>query len=206
MRIFFIDISSSVGFSPANAPHLTPALELDDAMIDFSASLEAKGLPTSIQSSQDIDVLMNAFEDYVKGLNFWQYYTLDAKAERESVKAALSNNNITPWDGIAHKTVVELAELAKSSGNVIGLGVPQKRFGTHVKGEVAAGLVKAAFVELDDIDALADAWVRVVDVINVPSYEEWTDDTRAAMGNIRNRMRYTRLDEHGPKLGPITKQ
>lgn len=175
-------------------------------MINFSVSLEAKGLPTTVKSSQDIDVLMTAFEDYVKGLDFWQYYVLDVKAERESVKAALSQNKFTTWEGIANKTVVELAELAKSSGSVIGLGVPQARFGTHVKGEVAAGLVKAAFVELNDIDALADAWIKVVDVINVPLYEAWNDDTRAAMDGIRNRMKYMRLDEHGPKLGPITKE
>ncbi|KAF7796344.1 hypothetical protein EIP86_007521 [Pleurotus ostreatoroseus] len=193
------------GYSPANTPHLTPALELDDAMIQFSVSLEAKGLPTTVKSSQDIDVLMSAFEDYVKGLDFWQYYVLDVKAERESVKAALSQNKFTTWEGIANKTVVELAELAKSSGSVIGLGIPQARFGTHVKGEVAAGLVKAAFVELSDIDALADAWIKVVDVINVPLYAAWNDDTRAAMDGIRNRMKYMRLDEHGPKLGPITK-
>ena len=55
-------------------------------------------------------------------------------------------------------------------------------------------------------DALADAWIKIVDVINVPLYEAWQDDTRAAIDNIRNRTRYMRLDEHGPKLGPITKQ
>lgn len=194
------------GYSPANTPHLTPALELDSAMIDFSISLEAKGLPTTVKSQQDVDVLMKAFEEHVKGLDFWQYYVLDVKAERESVKAALAANKTTKWDGVAHKTVVELAEIVKTSGKVVGLGVPQKRFGTRVEGQDAAGLVKAAFVDLQDHEALADAWVKIVDVINVPLYEVWQDDTRAAMDGIRNRMRYMRLEEHGPKLGPITKE
>ena len=35
--------------------------------------------------------------------------------------------------------------------------------------------------------------------------EEWKNDTQAALDNIRNRLRYIRLEEHGPKLGPITK-
>lgn len=175
-------------------------------MIEFSTTLEAKGLPTTVTSTADIDVLMTAFQDYVKALDFWQYYVLDIKAERESVKAALSQHKFSTWDGIANKSVAEIAEIAKSSGSVVGLGIPQKRFGTHVKGEVAAGLVKAAFVDLQDADALADAWVKVVDVINLPLYEEWKEDTRAAMENIKNRLRYTRLDDNGPKLGPITKQ
>lgn len=109
-------------------------------MIEFSASVEAKGLPTSVNSSQDIDVLMAAFEDHVESLDFWQFYVLDIKAERESVKAALLENKTTPFDGITHKSVVELAEIMRISGDVVGLGVPQKRFGTCVRGEVAAAL------------------------------------------------------------------
>ncbi len=155
---------------------------------------------------EDIDTLMAAFKDYIKGKNFWHYYVLDVKAERESVKKALSQNKLSSWSGIEHKNVVELAEVLRSSGSVIGLGVPQKRFGTHVEGPVAAGLVKAAFVDLQDVDALADAWIRVVDVLNVPLYQEWEDDTEAAISNIKGRLKYTRLDEHGPKLGPITKE
>ena len=74
-------------------------------------------------------------------------------------------------------------------------------------GGVAAGLVKAAFVDMGDanMDSLADAWVRVVDVLNVPLYEEWEEDTRVALDNVKNRLKYTRLDEHGPRMGEISK-
>ena len=167
-------------------------------MVEFSATLSEKGLPTSIASENDIDVLMNAFQEYVKSLNFWQYYVLDVKAERESVKKALMANKLYPWEGVAYKSVVELADILRTSGNVIGFGTPEKRFGTHVEGSVAAGLVKAAFVDCHDHDALADAWIRVVDVLNVPLYAEWEADTKAAMDGIKNRMKYTRLDAHGP--------
>lgn len=195
-----------LGYSPANTPHLTAALELDDAMIAFSVSLEEKGLPTVITSEADIGVLMAAFQEHINSLNFWQYYVLNVKAERESVKKALSAGNLHPWEGVAYKSVVELAEILRTSGYVNGIGAPEKRFGTHVEGPVAAGLVKAAFVDIQDVEALADAWIRVVDVLNVPLYEEWEADTKAAMDGIRNRMKYARLDDHGPKLGPITKE
>jgi glycogen debranching enzyme len=75
-----------------------------------------------------------------------------------------------------------------------------------VDAHVAASLVTAAFVEVQDVDDLADAWIRVVDVINVPLYLEWEEDTKAAVGNLKNRVRYTRLDNHGPKLGKISKE
>lgn len=175
-------------------------------MVEFSTSLKANGLPTTVTSEKDVDVLMAAFQDYVKTLNFWQYYVLDIKAERESVKKALAAKQSHPWEGVANRTIVELAELLKSSGNVIGFGTPEKRFATHVEGPVAAGLVKAAFPDLQDVDALADAWIKIVDVVNVPLYAEWEKDTKAAMDGIKNRIKYARLDAHGPKLGPITKE
>ena len=176
-------------------------------MVEFSASLATKGLPTIITSEDDVNVLMTAFEEYVGSLNFWQYYVFDVKAERESVKAALAKGDVKPWTTeIAHKTVVELADLLRNSGQLLGWGVPTKRFATRVDGAIAASLVKSAFVDLQDVDALSDAWVRVVDVLNVPLYGIWKEDFKAAFDGIKNRMKYTRLDPHGPRLGPITKE
>lgn len=178
-------------------------------MIRFSKELASKGLPTSVTSQADVDRLVGGFQDYLQDLNMWQYYVLDVKKERESVLTALTGANAATWDGpdVVHKSVVELAEIVRASGNIHGHKKLEKKFGTYVDGPVAAGLVKAAFVDIgNDSNALADAWVRVVDVLNVPLYEEWKEDTRVALDNIKNRLRYTRLDEHGPKLGPITEQ
>lgn len=160
-----------------------------------------------VESQQDIDTLMNAFKEYIKDLNFWQYYVFDVAAEKASIKSAFENKTVVEWTGVdvAHKTVVELAEVIKTSGHINSFRALERRFGTHVDGPIAAGFVRAAFVDLkDDSDALADAWVRVVDVINVPLYEEWEADTSVALDHMKNRLKYTRLDEHGPKLGPIT--
>jgi len=194
------------GFSPHNSPHLTPALELDTAIIEFSASLIKRGLPTRVTTAADVDALINALGAYVKALNLWQYYVFDVKAERASVKEALAENKVTPWDGpaVASKTVVELATIFRASSNIEGLGKLSKRFCSRVDGGVAAGFVQAAFTELTDADAIADAWIKVVDVLNVPLYEEFNEDTRVALDNIQNRLKYTRLDEHGPKLGDIS--
>ncbi|KAF8074817.1 glycoside hydrolase family 13 protein [Lyophyllum atratum] len=195
------------GFSPANSPHLTPALEFDTAMLDFSGSLSVKGLPTSVDSEAHITALINAFSAVTEGLNFWQYYVLDPTRERKAVKDALASGMYGTWLGpdIKGKNAAQLAEFVKSQGNIKGLGTFASRFCVHVDPGVAAAVVKAAFPDINDHDALADAWVSVVDVINVPLYEEWKEDAKAAIENIRNRVRYTRLDTHGPKLGVITK-
>ncbi|KAJ6518635.1 glycoside hydrolase family 13 protein [Mycena sanguinolenta] len=195
------------GFSPANSPHLTPALELDSAIIQLSGELAAKGLPTTVNNQQDLDRLVSAFQDVVKGLNLWQYYVLDVAREKDSVKAALTSQKVVAWEGpsVAHKTVVEIAEIVRASGKIQGLGKFSSRFGVSVDPGVAAGLVTAAFVDISDVNSLAEAWVRIVDVINVPLYQEWEEDTKVAVDNVKNRLNYTRLDEHGPKLGEISK-
>ncbi len=177
-------------------------------MLDFSANLLSKGLPTTIDCEADLDQLLTSLEQDVKDLKLWQYYVLDSSRERSSVASALKSRNICPWVGpeVRGKSVVELAGILRSEETIIGLSLLASRFGVHIKGDVAAGFIKAAFVELQAIDALADMWVKIIDIINVPLYEEWEDDARVALSNIRNRARYTRLDAHGPKLGEITKQ
>lgn len=192
------------GYSPHNTPHLTPAVELDDAMLRFSIGLKDRGLPTSVNSSADIDTLMKAFADDLSQLNFWQYYVLNSVQEREKVKDALSSAPVWTGPPVAGKTVVELAEIIRSAGHLNESEKFHARFAVKVEPKLAAALVKAAFTNVHDADSLADAWVRVVDVLNVPLYQEWEDDTRAALDGIRGRLKYTRLDDHGPKLGEIT--
>ncbi|KAH8832592.1 glycoside hydrolase family 13 protein [Flagelloscypha sp. PMI_526] len=197
------------GFSPANSPHLTPALELDTALISLSSQLALKGLPTQINSDHDLDAIMGAVSEAIRGLNFWQYYVLDVTRERASVRSALETKDaVEAWSGqpVEGKSVVELAQIVRSSGLVSGLSQYAKRFGVHVKPAVAAGLIKAAFNSLQDPEALAEAWTKVVDVINVPLYAEWEDDTKAAIDGVKNRLRYTRLDAHGPRLGEISEK
>lgn len=196
------------GFSPANSPHLTPAYELDTAIIEFSSSLGAKGLPAKIESESDLTVIIDAFEKTVRGLNLWQYYVIDVAREKDSVNAVLKADKVTPWTGpdVANKSAVEVAQILRSQNALIrGFGQFASRFGVKFEPEVAAGIAKAAFTTLTEPDALSDAWGKVVDVLNVPLYEEWEADTRVAIDNVKNRIKYTRLEEHGPKLGAISK-
>lgn len=176
-------------------------------MIEFSESVAAKGLPVHVKSQQDVDTLVSAFEKEVKALNLWQYYVLDTVKEKASIKAALTSGKVIPWKGadVTGKSAVEVSEIAKASGIIEGLGQLGARLGVHVEGGVAAGLAVAAFPHITgDTDALVDAWGKVVDVLNVPLYAEWDEDTKIALESVKNRVKYTRLDEGGPRLGAIT--
>lgn len=179
-------------------------------MLSFSSSLTSKGLPTSVSSQEDIDTLMGAFAKEVKELDLWQYYVLDPEWEHASVRAALIARKVKPWTGpdVQGKSVVEIAEIVRaSSGTIEGYGQFAGRFTAHVSGDVAAGLVNAAFTNIvGNPDALAEAWGKVVDVLNVPLYAEWEEDTRVVFESVKNRLRYLRLDQHGPRLGEINEK
>lgn len=176
-------------------------------MLEFSSSVAAKGLPTEVKSQNDVDTLIAAFEKDVKALNLWQYYVLSPKDEKTAVQSAVSAGKITPWKGIeaSGKSIVEVAKIAKSSGIVQGLGQLGARLGVYVDGGIAAGLAQAAFPNIaSNVDALAEKWSEVIDVINVPLYREWEEDTKIALDSMKNRLKYIRLDEHGPRLGAIS--
>lgn len=205
--LIYATMTMFIGFSPFNSPHLTPAFEIDSAMIAFSSTLAAKNLPTRVSSAADVDALISAFEAELKALNLWQYYVLDVAREKASINKVIeASETVSSWDGpsVLGKSVVELAEIIRSSGKITGLGSLGTRFGVQVEPKYAASFVKAAFADIHAADGLAEAWGRVVDVINVPLYEEAADDLRVAIDQIKNRLKYTRLDDNGPKLGEIS--
>jgi glycogen debranching enzyme len=179
-------------------------------MISFSGSLASKDLPTTVSSQQDVDTLIDAFAKEVKELNLWQYYVLDPEWEQASVKAALIARKVTPLTGsdVQGKSVAEIADIVRaSSGTIEGYGQLAGRLVVHVSGDIAAGIVKAAFINIaGDPDALAEAWGRIVGVLNVSLYAEWEEDTRVALESVKNRLKYIRLEEGGPKLGEINEK
>jgi len=195
------------GYSVQNAPHLAPALDIDDAMIEFSASLASRGLPTTIKSAEDIDLLITEFEKVLKARNIWQYYVLDVETQKKNVENALKSGKVGEWTGpdVVGKSVAEVADILIQAGKLEKISAFEKRFCVTVDPGLAAVVVKKAFSDLTNTTALAEAWGRVCGVLNVNRYTEWEEDTKVALDNIRNRVRYTRLDEHGPKLGPISK-
>jgi glycogen debranching enzyme len=206
---YFTILIESLGYSPSNTSHLTPALELDDAILEFSGSLQGSGLPTHVTSQKDVDTLMGAFEEHLKSKDLWQFYVLDMQEEKAAILSVLSSNSIVPWNGedVSGKSAPTIANIVRSSGLIRGLGKLSSRYCAHVDGGIAAGIMKAAFVHnADDDQALAEGWERVVDVLNVPLYADWEEDTRIALHMIKNRLKYIRLDSNGPKLVEISKE
>lgn len=157
---------------------------------------------------EDIELIMDAFYEYIQRFNFWQYYVLDVKKEKEVIQDALDSGKAAVWDGpdVQGKSVAELGSILRSyrDGELLqGLSKYGKRYGVKVDGRVAAGFVLAA--RGGDAD-LVSTWGDIVDAVNLPLYREWKEDVNIALENIKNRLKYTHLDDHGPKLGEITRK
>jgi len=152
---------------------------------------------------------MSALKEHLKSKDLWQFYVLDVQEEKAAILSALSSNSVVPWNGedVNGKSAPAVAEIVRSSGLIRGLGALSSRYCAHVDGDIAAGIMKAAFVHnANDDQALAADWERVIDVLNVPLYADCEEDTRIALDMIKNRLKYIRLDSNGPKLGEISKE
>jgi len=56
------------------------------------------------------------------------------------------------------------------------------------------------------IDDIFRHYEAILHEINLPFYKTYDKDVGVILSNLRNRLKYLRLDAHGPKLGEITKK
>lgn len=200
-------LTSTLGFSPANTPHLAPAVELENALFDLTVRLPSLGLPTTLNSSADLDKLIPHIESAVDNVNLWQFYVFDVQSSVHDIAEAIEACKIKTWEGesVAGKSLDQLAEIAKSTPGLIeNYRAWSARFCTKAEPQLAAGLIQSAYPN-DNATDLATKWGKIVDILNVDLYNECNEDVKAAKDSIIGRIKYTRLEEGGPKMGEINK-
>ncbi|ODO11295.1 glycogen debranching enzyme [Cryptococcus amylolentus CBS 6273] len=193
-------------YSPYNTPHLAPAVELENALLDLSARLPSLSAPSTINSESDLQALIPHIKAAIDSAKIWEFYVFDVQAEVRAVAEALLNDKSDKWDGaeVQGKGYEELAEVVKSSNIIDNYRAYSGRFITSVKPATAAGFIQAAYPEASP-ENQASKWGKVLDVLNVDLYNESNEDVEAAIEGVVGRLRFTRLEEGGPKLGEITR-
>lgn len=121
-----------------------------------------------------------------------------------AVASALESGSIESYDAsVAGQSVDQLATTIKAhEGFIENYRAYSGRYVTKVRPEKAAGLMKANCPN-DSDEQLAAKWGKVLDVLNVDLYAECNEDVKAAKDGVIGRIRYTRVDEHGPRTGEI---
>lgn len=84
-----------------------------------------------------------------------------------------------------------------------------QRYGKKLLADDAGCLILALFPDLLNIPSKGkfsnaiQIYFELLQDINLQFYETFDKDMATMLDNIKNRLRYERLDSHGPHLGPI---
>lgn len=201
------------GYNVQNSPHLQSAIELDEKLLEFSKRLDEYNLPKDLKSQDDLNVIIHGIEEHVvKPLNLWQYYVFDRKGEVSNLKKIFEKNDsqLSPGNIPTHvdtEDIKQLAEYVLKECNSKDSVVLEGRFDNKLDSKKFLGALLALFnypsnkVNFETISTKAES---IVDEINLKLYEAYDDDVKSVKTQLKDRIRYMRIDSDGPKLGAIS--
>ena len=210
------------GYNVNTAPWLQSALELDTALLQFGLDLEKLGLPCLLNSVEDLLRIMDGVKVHVLDkLNLWQFYVVNVEHNAQAtvdawVEDAISfpdggfgGSGVGGLEGVKDWSLKEKADFLLAKG-FVGATHLGPRFHRRIDPKVGAGLLTIIYGRYDSTDngapdqgAALNTIKRILDEINLAFYREFNTDQTEILEQLSNRVKYVRLDDHGPKLGPI---
>jgi glycogen debranching enzyme len=214
------------GYSATTAPWLECAFELDTALVHFGERLSEYHYPAEIKSVDDLNKIMAGIKIHcIDKHKFWEYYVIDVERDTRDVLKAWREGGVEfPNDdmvfgesGLSNRDAIRAWPLKRKADFIITHSLTGlDRLGERCRRRVIPAKF-AAFMSVlagrrgsgeytaeDDSEAEA-VCKELLDEINLQYYREYDEDIATAVEQIRNRIKYVRLDDHGPKLGPINK-
>ena len=195
------------GYNIDTAPWLESALELDTALLDFGNKLENFGLPTKPHDVDDLLKIMTGIKLHViNQLKLWEYYAVDVNRDAQAaVESWAAGKTSVTVRGVKDWSLEQSADFLLQEG-FIGASGLGPRFHRQADPQRGAALLTSAFgpSKAQDWKEPLAFMTRVFDELNLPLYREYDADMEEIMEQVFNRLKYVRLDDHGPKLGAIT--
>lgn len=209
------------GYNLSTAPWLESAYELDTRLLQLSCELTSKGLPVHIKSTDDLMRIMEAIKtDVIAKIKLWEYYAVDVERDADAAVDAwargetMTSEQVPACDEVVDKlrkaslldreeSLADRVSFLRQHG-MTGLDRLGERHRRRVDAKAAATLLSHAFArDEDDKAAVRADMVKMLDALNVDLYKEYDTDVDEMLQQLFNRIKYVRLDDHGPKLGPI---
>lgn len=198
------------GYNIETAPWLEAALELDNALLQYGTDLAKYGLPTELKSADDLQRVMDGMKPHCLDLvNIWEYYVVkvsrDAQAAVDAWMAGITAAD-SQVDGAKDWSLSQKVDFLRSNA-LTGANEFAGRFDRRIDPHIAAALLTSVFGHgtSDGQEAALEAITQWLKALNVPFYREYDADVAVVKQQVRDRVRYLRLDDDGPKLGPIDK-
>ena len=211
----WLEAHPEAGYNIETAPHLESALDLDSAMLEFGNNLEKEGLPSILNSRDDLDRVMDkAKSKVINEIRLWEYYVLDVERDtkacvqswREMNEMMRSKDSISSsLEGVGSWSPKRKADWIISNA-LVGDDRLGERFRRKVQAEIGAAYLKAQvgpFSKSADEHAASDAIRAIINDVNVHFYQEYDAELAVILEQLSNRIEYMRLADHGPKMGKI---
>ncbi|KAF9397406.1 hypothetical protein BGX21_008912 [Mortierella sp. AD011] len=207
------------GYNLHNSPHLIPAFELDSVLLKFSAKIAdpSTAFPPDIKTEEELKVIMTelrrtAFNE----IKLWEFYVVDVILSLQEFKTELEARTSYDRNLFDHTSLKQMS--LKERGDTLreaaldGLGTHGDRHHKKIKTSVALSFISALLdVDLSNpkgysVEAVCEEYKTVLNEVNLDFYKSYDKDVDTIVTNIENRVKYMRLDAHGPKLGPISEE
>ena len=209
------------GYSPETAPWLESALELDDELLRYSDNLQSLGLPTDIQSGDDLVKVIGGMKEHViDKMKLWEYFVVPVKSNAKAIVDAYIKKDVKLPDGgfdgsfgggvdeVKRWSLYQKADFLKNKGMLHGLRI-DGRYSRQVNPAVGAALLTVMYGRADDtqdVNHLSETTESILNELNLPFYREYDADIAAIQDQVKGRVQYMRLEANGPQLGTITKE
>jgi len=207
------------GYNLTTAPWLESAYLLDTKLLELGTRLADMGLPTELKSTDDLGQIMDAIKKSVIGeIRLWEYYALDVDRDADAAVESWVAGKVSFPEGSIDAGGIDAlhSASAKDQANFLvkhglkGNDRLGERFRRTIRAEVGAALLSVIYGKYEgdsgDTADRAAARVKMVEVLddaNLPLYKEYDDEVAEILQQLFNRIKYVRLDDNGPKLGPI---
>ncbi|EMG45880.1 GDB1 Glycogen debranching enzyme [Candida maltosa Xu316] len=202
--------SPNSGYNATTAPHLIPAIELDEELLTFSKKLKDFDLPTTIENEADLQKILESINTNVLDkLKLWEYYVFNKRIILENLETSFTKNkNEINWihipDDVDVNDLKQLAKYVLETANVHEKPiVGGERFSNNLNVDKFLGILFSVFDANVSFDTLADKAEEIVDEINADLYALYDEDIKSIKQQVADRIRYLRLADNGPKLGEI---
>lgn len=205
------------GYNLTTAPWLESAYLLDTKLLEFGARLEELGYPTEFPSVDELAKVMEGIKKHVIAeIRLWEYYALNVDRDVDAAMEAWAAGQTALPEGAADSDLENLKHsnlkdqgaylLLKGLLNNDRLG---ERFRRRLDPKLSAALISALFGkyrgEADEATIRAKM-VEIMDAANVAFYDEYDKELGEILDQIFNRIKYMRIDDHGPKLGVVNSE
>lgn len=199
------------GYNLTTAPWLESAYVLDTKLLEFGFKLEELGYPNEFKSVDDLVKVMDGVKKHVIAeIRLWEYYTLDVDGDADAAVESWAIGNTSDGDlsSLKNANLKEQAKYLMENG-LVGSDRLGERHRRRVDPKVAAALLAMLFGGSGggaDRAAVRAKMVEILDAVNMPFYKEYDTEIGEILQQVFNRIKYMRIDEHGPRLGPVSSE